>query len=245
MRLVLQVDGDDGIVVLVVFAEPFQRFEPLIRGVIVIIPKRIVVTGGIGGRAVDIHHDLDAFLAAPLYNLIPDVEAVLRGTALDTLDGQLRVGVLIELDDRIRLAVFPLENDLCGHRHTQQIEAVIGDQLQAVMNIGRPCAVEDLGADIVAEPVDTGHPDLIALHVHDLAVFDMQPVVMMIVGGSSCHCRDSRCHVEQHRAGQCSACDPSKYTFPHVRTLLFCGITALLMVIFYHNISEKSIFILK
>ena len=177
--LILQVNGNDGVVILVILREPRERFEPVVRGEIVIVPQRILVSGCIGGRAVDIHHDLDALLTAPGHDLIPDVEAVLCLAADDAFDRQLGVLVFVELDHGIRLTVLPLENDLGGHGHAQQIEAVVGNELEAIVDVGRPRAVKDLGSDIVAEPVDTGHPDLIAVHIHDLAVFDMQPVVVI------------------------------------------------------------------
>ena len=112
VRLVLEVDSDYRIVVLVVVREPRKSLKPVVRAVIAVVPQRIVVTCGICGRAVDIHHDLDTILAAPRYDLIPYVKAVHRSTALNALDSQFRVFVLIELYQRIRLVILPLEQYL-------------------------------------------------------------------------------------------------------------------------------------
>ena len=112
MGLVLQVDGDDGVIVLVVVGEPSQSVQPVLLAEVCVIPQCVVMTCGIGCSAVNVHHDLDTVLAAPLDYLIPDVEAVHGSTALNALNGQLRIFVLIELDDRVGLACLPLEKYL-------------------------------------------------------------------------------------------------------------------------------------
>ena len=182
VRLVFQVDSNNGIVIFVVICKPCKCFQPVICGEAAGIPERCLMACGSGFRAVNIHHDLDTVLTAPCHCLIPDVKAVLGGTALDALYGQFGIGIGIDLDHRIRTFVLPLQKDLCGHRDTQKIETVVSNGVECPVHIQAPDTVEHLTSDVVAKPVTTRQPDLVAILVHDLVALDMKPVVLHIVG---------------------------------------------------------------
>ena len=158
------------------------------------------MTGGSRFRTVNIDHDLDAQFPTPLHRHVPDVEAVLDRAALDALLGQFRIAVLVDLGGSgIRVAVFPLEQNFRRHGNTEKVESVVGDLPEHIVHVLGPYPVENLTADIVAEPVAAGDPDRIAVLVYDLGVVvDVQPVVVVAVRLCGSLCR------EGHRRSRCA-----------------------------------------
>ena len=106
---ILQVDGKDGVIILIIVCKPLQSRTPVLRAELVRIPKVDLMPGGGSFCAVYINHDLDARLFAPLHCLVPDVKAVLNCTALHPFHSQLRIRIDVDLGrGRIRIPVFPL-----------------------------------------------------------------------------------------------------------------------------------------
>ena len=154
---------------------------------------------------------LHAVFFAPFHSLIPDIEAVHifdRSTVCIKFLYKLRIFSCVNLNQGVRLAVLPLENNLCRHRHTQQIKTMISDLVECLMHIDAPHAVKHLRTDIIAEPVDAGEPDLVAVHIHDLVALNVQPVIVTVVCRTGyrdrrCrHCRALHCEHDS-RHGRC------------------------------------------
>ena len=99
----------------------------------------------------------------------------------------------------IRVAVFPLEQNFRRHGNAEKIESVVGDLPEHIVHVLGPYPVENLTADIVAEPVAAGDPDRIAVLVYDFGVVvDVQPVVVVAVRLCGGLCR------EGHRRSRCA-----------------------------------------
>ena len=76
---------------------------------------------------------------------------------------------------------------------------MVGDLPEHIVHVLGPYSVENLTADIVAEPVAAGDPDRIAVLVYDFGVVvDVQPVVVVAVRLCGSLCR------EGHRRSRCA-----------------------------------------
>ena len=161
---------------------------------------------------MDVDHDLDAKLSAPLHCLIPDIKAILDLTALHALHRQFRIGVLVDLRRcRIGIAVLPLQQNFSGHGNTQKVESMVGDLAQHIVHILRPNAVEYLTPHVIAKPVAASDPNRIAIPVHDFSVVvNVQPVVVVGIrrcssagnAGSRRHQQRCRQKHRQHKSAK-------------------------------------------
>lgn len=145
-----------------------------------------------------VDHDLHTVFPAPLNSLVPDVEAVHKCVLTFAVNSALygEFGVLVRIDHHVDFAdaaaligalVLPLKDYLCGHRHTEKIEAVVCDLVEHTVHILRPYAVKYLTSCIVAEPVYACEPYLIAVLVNDLCfIVYMEPVIAACISSQRC-----------------------------------------------------------
>ena len=128
---------------------------------------------------------------------------------------------------------------------------MVGDLPEHIVHVLGPYPVENLTADIVAEPVAAGDPDRIAVLVYDLGVVvDVQPVVVIAVRlcGSLCRQRYCRgCCAGKHRPCQNRRQQHFLKNVMQHKVLpvsCACGILPHLisvLPILYHNLWEMSI----
>ena len=207
MRLILQVIGDDGIIIAVLVSDPYEGIHPHVGGhfrtvrhdghgigaacIGMIVPEIVVVAGVVCRRAVNIENDLQAIGLALLHNDIKDGHAVLELTrciAEIGVDGVGGVIVRLHAGYGIGGAVHPGIDQLCGNRDTQYIDTVVSDAGQCIIHIDAPEIVYAVFAAVEAEPVRTGQPDLVAVLIVQTAADCMQPVIIAVIGCPCVQC---------------------------------------------------------
>ena len=200
VRLILEVEREQGIVILVLIRKPDECVNPDLRcDACLAVPQVVVVTGVIGMRAVDINERFDAVLFALLHDDVEDLHAVLERFAVGLneirIDRESRICVARDTADRIRLAVHPRDEQLGRNREADDVDAAVSNLLQDIVDIRAPevvCAV--LGA-VEAEPVCTGQPDFITVLVIDAAALAVEPVIVGVI-----------CRSDGHRSLEAAAC---------------------------------------
>ena len=165
--LVLDVCGDDGVVVLVPLGDPLPGRVEVLGGDIALVPDRVVVPGVVGLRAVHVKHDFEAVLFAQLQPVVEHFEGV--------HPRQFGVDVLVD-STRSGLAVLPLQQQLGADGDTHDVDAALGHRTGDVLDVGGPQPVEHPFAGVEAEPVGSGEPHLVARGVHDPVAVRVQPV---------------------------------------------------------------------
>ena len=227
-----------------------------------IIPQVVVVTGVVLCGAVHVDHDFQTVVLHLLHDDVEDLHTVFQRLAV-FLDKVL-VGVDISTSlgdsavlahligrrliagingaDRIRCATHPRNQKFRGDRHTNQVDTVVADGFQECINVSCVQTVCTVFRAVEAEPVCTSQPDLIAVCIVKLAALCVQPVVVIIICGSSGQAclyhrssgRQTRC---QHHAGNGSC---SKFLFEfHGSISPFCNCAEILC-----NALKASTFIL-
>ena len=190
MRLVFQIQSDQGVVILIPVSQPYPGIHPDLRGDhnagahFLAVPKLVIVTGVVGVRTVYIHHDLDAVFLTQLQQHIKNFQAVHLGAILPAklrVEAVVRGVFCIDAGSRIRLTDHPVIQQLRGYRDPQQVDAVIRNGCQRVAHVTGPESVQEALAAIHAEPVCTGEPDLVAVHIVQLVSFSVKPVIVCVV----------------------------------------------------------------
>ena len=123
---------------------------------------------GIRLNGMDIQHYLKAVGLADIEYIFPDLKAV-QAVELGVI-GMVVVGLRV-------LVVLPLEEELRGDGHPDEVETVVSDGLQGALEITVPHPVEKVRSGVISEPGKAREPYLVAVLIHDLVPVRGEPVV--------------------------------------------------------------------